>query len=62
MKEGVLMQGITGTIIKLRDFLFNISTNINIKHNGESCPVMWFKKDRVMFVRDYQRDSFCSYE
>ncbi len=50
------MQDITGTIIKIKDFLFNIETEVKIKYNNESFPVLKFEKDRVLSIPDYQRE------
>ena len=56
MKEGFSMQEITGTIINLNDFLFNIPTNIKIKYNGKACPIVDLKEGRILSVPDYQRE------
>ena len=34
------MSDITGTVIKLRDFLFDVDTQITIKYNGKKHPVL----------------------
>lgn len=48
------MSDITGTVIKLKDFLFNIATEIKIKYNGDNYPVLYFKEGRKLSVPDYQ--------
>ena len=50
------MSDITGTVIKLRDFLFDVDTQITIKYNGQKHPVLFFLKGRVLSIPDYQRE------
>ena len=50
------MSEITGTVIKLRDFLFDVDTQITIKYNGKKHPVLAFGKGRVLSIPDYQRE------
>lgn len=50
------MSEITGTVIKLRDFLFDVDTQITIKYNGQKHPVLTFAKSRVLSIPDYQRE------
>ena len=50
------MSDITGTVIKLRDFLFDVDTQITIKYNGKKHPVLTFEKGRVLTIPDYQRE------
>ena len=38
------MSEITGTVIKLRDFLFDVDTQITIKYNGQSTPSLHLQK------------------
>ncbi len=50
------MSEITGTVIKLRDFLFDVDTQITIKYNGQKHPVLTFSKGRILSIPDYQRE------
>ena len=50
------MSEITGTVIKLRDFLFDVDTQITIKYNGQKHPVLTFAKGRILSIPDYQRE------
>jgi uncharacterized protein with ParB-like and HNH nuclease domain len=50
------MSDITGTVIELKDFLFDINTQITIKYNGKKHPVLTFEKGRVLIIPDYQRE------
>lgn len=50
------MANITGTIISLKNFLFNKETQITFKDKGIDIPVLYFRKDRVISVPDYQRE------
>ena len=50
------MPEITGTIIKLRDFLFDVKTEITIKYNNKKYPVLTFEKGRSLSIPDYQRE------
>ena len=50
------MSEITGTVIKLRDFLFYGDTQITIKYNGQKHPVLTFAKGRILSIPDYQRE------
>lgn len=50
------MSEITGTVIKLRDFLFDVDTQITIKYNGQKHPILAFAKGRILSIPDYQRE------
>lgn len=50
------MSEITGTVIKLRDFLFDVDTQITIKYNGQKHPILTFAKGRILSIPDYQRE------
>lgn len=50
------MSEITGTVIKLRDFLFDVDTKITIKYNGQKHPILAFAKGRILSIPDYQRE------
>lgn len=50
------MSNIKGTVTNLRQFLFNVESEIKIEHNGTKHPVLYFKKDRVLSVPNYQRE------
>lgn len=50
------MPEITGTVIKLRDFLFDVKTEISIKYNNKKYPVITFEKGRSLSIPDYQRE------
>lgn len=50
------MANITGTIINLKNFLFNKETQITFKDKGIDIPVLYFRQDRVISVPDYQRE------
>lgn len=50
------MSEITGTIIKLRDFLFDVKTEITIKYNNKKYPVLTFEEGRSLSIPDYQRE------
>ena len=50
------MANITGTIISLKNFLFDKETQITFKDKGIDIPVLFFRKDRVISVPDYQRE------
>ncbi len=50
------MSEIMGTVIKLRDFLFDVDTQITIKYNGQKHPVLTFAKGRILSIPDYQRE------
>lgn len=50
------MSEITGTVIKLRDFLFDVDTQITIKYNGQKHPILAFAKSRILSIPDYQRE------
>lgn len=50
------MSNIKGTVTNLRQFLFNIESEIKIEHNGVKHPILYFKKDRILSVPNYQRE------
>lgn len=50
------MSNIKGTVTNLRQFLFNIESEIKIEHNGVKHPVLYLKKDRILSVPNYQRE------
>ena len=50
------MSNIKGTVTNLRQFLFNIESEIRIEHNGVKYPILYFKKDRILSVPNYQRE------
>lgn len=50
------MPEITGTVIKLRDFLFDVKMEITIKYNNKNYPVITFEKGRSLSIPDYQRE------
>ncbi len=50
------MVNIKGTIITLRDFLFDKESKIEISYNDEKYPIINFKKGRILSVPDYQRE------
>ena len=51
-----MSDNIIGTVIDLKDFLFDVGTRITIKHNGKKYPVLTFEKGRVLTIPDYQRE------
>lgn len=51
-----MSDNIIGTVIELKDFLFDVGTRITIKHNGKKYPVLTFEKGRVLTIPDYQRE------
>lgn len=50
------MSNIKGTITTLRQFLFNAESEITTEVNGKKYPIIYFKKDRIMSVPNYQRE------
>jgi len=50
------MSEITGTVIKLRDFLFDVDSQITIKYSDKRHPVLSFVKGRTLSIPDYQRE------
>lgn len=50
------MSNIKGTITTLRQFLFNVESEIKTEYNGEKYPILYFKKDRILSVPNYQRE------
>ena len=50
------MNNIRGTLISLKDFLFNKYTEIKIEYNGDKLPIFKFKEGRRLIVPDYQRE------
>lgn len=52
----MVMSEIRGTLVELKDFLFNVETKVFIEYNGNKYTVFNFAKDRVLIVPDYQRE------
>ena len=50
------MSNIKGTITTLRQFLFNVESEVTTEVNGEKYPIIYLKKDRIMSVPNYQRE------
>lgn len=50
------MSNIKGTITTLRQFLFNVESKVTTEFNGEKYPIIYFKKDRMLSVPNYQRE------
>ena len=50
------MSNIKGTITTLRQFLFNVESEVKTEVNGVKYPIIYFKKDRILSVPDYQRE------
>lgn len=50
------MANIKGTITTLRQFLFNVDSVITTEFEGKKYPVLYFKKDRILSVPNYQRE------
>lgn len=50
------MSNIKGTITTLRQFLFNVESEVTTEVNGEKYPIIYFKKDRIMSIPNYQRE------
>lgn len=50
------MSNIKGTITTLRQFLFNVESEVKTEVNGVKYPIIFFKKDRILSVPDYQRE------
>lgn len=50
------MSNIKGTVTTLRQFLFNVESEVKTEVNGIKYPIIYFKKDRILSVPDYQRE------
>lgn len=50
------VSNIKGTITTLRQFLFNVDSEITTEYKGKKYPVLYFKKNRVLSVPNYQRE------
>lgn len=50
------MGSIKGTIVVLKDFMFDTETSIKTEYQGELFPTLIFKKGRILFVPNYQRE------
>lgn len=53
------MSNIKGTVTTLRQFLFNVESEVKTEVNGIKYPIIYFKKDRILSVPDYQK--LCPY-
>ena len=51
-----MANNIKGTITTLKQFLFNVDSEITTEYQGKKYPVLYFKKDRVLSVPNYQRE------
>ena len=46
------MSNIKGTVTTLRQFLFNVESEVKTEVNGIKYPIIYFKKDRILSKRN----------